>query len=35
MNDFGITLPSAEKYGDVVYAQIWEVLTLKKRIEPP
>ena len=35
MNDFGITLPSAKKCGDVVYAQIWEVLTLKKRIEPP
>ena len=27
MNDFGITL-------HVVYAQIWEVMTLKKRIEP-
>lgn len=35
MNEFGITLPSAKKCGDVVYAQIWEVLTLKKRIEPP
>ena len=22
-------------HGDVVYAQTWEVLTLKKRIEPP
>ena len=22
-------------YGDVVYAQIWEVLTLKNCIEPP
>ena len=22
-------------YGDVVYAQIWEVLTLKNYIEPP
>ena len=35
VNDFGRTVPSAEKNGDVVYAQTEEVLALKNCIEPP